>query len=267
MVIIACFYNVDLNLSFSIIYRSFTLLQMIGFSKGAAPEIEHFGISLSSNYLVIPSSEDSDETDRIEGKIKLSLNSPLNNIKSVDFRFVGGVVTHLKTSKQSLYGRIGLFDSKVTLSEEPNFEEDQEFDFFISLPAGSPASIDIPGLKIQYLMIAVLGFENGCCGLIPILQREPLLAKQEIKVHSIGLHSSFDSRSTCEDVKSKMQVALLDGDDKEFLIWTPNPLLLVKIEPVQYSCVDWTLRVQVDQNLTLDKFEYAVVESFTYRYT
>jgi hypothetical protein len=210
------------------------------------PEIKDFSLQLESNKIV---------NNKLKAQVLLDLVDPLMNIQSIHVRFVGGI----KTNHKSLVGYDKLFDSKIQLAQVSMLEPKEHiFDFELRVPEDIPCFMSYDAIKVEYLLICVIGFQNGCCGLIPILQRNPVTFKKEMHIVNLDLLDTFESR-----LGPDMKLIQLDAVD--YLIWNPAPFLLVKINPLQ-TIDDWFLRLQLDLNHVLDKVEFAVFEQSLLKY-
>jgi hypothetical protein len=233
--------------------------------KKLSKEVRDFKLELDCATLALPSNPTEKDKHRLEGKLTLDLLSKLTGVNQIQFRFVGGIVISSKLEKEGLsfYGTERLFDQTVVLSDQKEFEAQlHEFPFFLALPSGSPPSLNHPNIKIQYLVVAVVGFDNGCCGLIPVLQKHPVRVKRDVSVQNYGIHSSFESRVNQEEGEMKMK--LLD----DLIIWTPNDNLLVKIRPTQSSYQQpWDIICLMNVGYVLDRVEYEITEEKRFKYS
>jgi hypothetical protein len=211
-----------------------------------SPEIQEFSFRFASNKI---------ENYKLQGQVFLDLLDPLEGIKSIDLRFVGGI----KTSHKRLLGYTKLFDSKLTLCEASSLEPTQhKFDFEMCVPNNIPNSVNHSEIKVEYLLICVIGFQNGCCGLVPIFQRNPITLKKHLQLVSMELLETYDLRMGHD-------VTLMEHEENSYLIWNPTHYLLVKMNPLQ-AIDDWHFRLQLDLNYVIDKIEYGVFEQTLFKY-
>nr|KAJ3419690.1 hypothetical protein HK105_006625 [Polyrhizophydium stewartii] len=63
-----------------------------------------------------------------------------------------------------------------------------------------PPSVASEHIQVQYLLVAAVHFQNGCCGWIPMLARDSILAKREVRVRCgvVGVDSGFSSAGTTD---------------------------------------------------------------------
>ena len=231
--------------------------------KKLSDKVKDFDIKLSSPCLVIPASPGRKDQFRLEGTLRLDLLKRLETVKLIQFRFVGGVVVSLNSVEDGkfYYGTERLFDQTIIVSDDDHFDPKiYDFPINLSLPITSPPSIFTPNIRIQYLCVAIVGFENGCCGLIPILQQEPLRVKREIKVRNYGLLTGYKDRC----VSSEQSLMNLFGNA---LIWSPNDDFLVELLPFQNTHDPWTLRCQISIKFVIERVDYEIVEYSKLKYT
>ncbi|KAI8917940.1 hypothetical protein BC831DRAFT_554059 [Entophlyctis helioformis] len=147
---------------------------------------------------------------RLSGSVRLSLLEPLDKVRSIEFRFVGGVVSRLDDAEASLSlsglncnlrGTDRLFDKQISLyngAERGSVLEAKvhEFDFSLRLPAYMPPSVHSKHIQVQYLLVAAVHFESSCCGLqIPYFNRPSLVSKHEVIVRRDPyVHDGFEWR-------------------------------------------------------------------------
>ena len=170
-----------------------------------------------------------------------------------------------------------MFDQKITLHHEPILQESGVFEFCLKLPMEMPSEIKSDDLKIQYLVVAAISFQNGCWGWIPALSREPIMCKQELHVSRVNLYPSVLQRiqSIQEGLKADHQdaVLVLNEDPEELdqtTLWSPCPALLLttplkstiwtRIFPLglsvhadcQVTALHWSLVEQVEKNFVFN---------------
>jgi hypothetical protein len=210
------------------------------------PEIQEFSFRFASSRI---------EDYKLQGQVFLDLLDPLEGIKSIDLRFVGGI----KTTHKRLLGYTKLFDCKLTLCDASSLEPTQhKFDFEMRIPTNIPNSVNHSEIIVEYLLLCVIGFQNGCCGLLPIFQRNPISLKKELHLISMELLETYDLRMDHD-------TTLMEHEESSYLIWNPTNYLLVKMNALQ-TIDDWHFRLQLDLNYVIDKIEYGVFEQTLFKY-
>jgi hypothetical protein len=196
----------------------------------------------------------------ISGSVKLSAAVAIDNLLHLQLRFVGAVVvkSERKTPEKFSFDYIGssrLFDKVIVLSESRALDAGEyRFPFQLALPPGSPQSIHHERVIVEYLLVAVLSFRNGCFGLIPFLQKKPLLVKQVIPLVSQGLEKPYLSR-----VK---EIGDIIGD---FVFVFASEKVLVQIKPLQWGSF-WTVLIHVHKSLDLLQVTYALEQGSMFKY-
>ena len=94
----------------------------INYSKDLVNGVAEFDIQLARDTLILTSDptelEINPDASRLSGKVILTLTEPLRDVKSVEFRFVGGVVSKLEYDPV----RLTLFPSRWTLKRNTNIQ-------------------------------------------------------------------------------------------------------------------------------------------------
>ena len=227
--------------------------------KKLSASVSDFDIILATPSVTIPAI--ATKSIGLQANLRLVVDSKLEKVKDIQFRFVGGVVISLTTENEYFYNSERLFDQTIIVSDLDNLEpKTYEFPISLSLPTTSSPSIFTPNVRIQYLCVAVVGFENGCCGLVPILQQEPVRVKREIRVNNEGLLPGFKSRCISED----MDLMSLIGNS---LIWSPNDDFLLELGPSQTTVAPWHLMCQVSIDYVIERVDYKIVENSAFIFT
>ncbi|KAJ3256115.1 hypothetical protein HK103_005684 [Boothiomyces macroporosus] len=219
-----------------------------------------FDIVLQDDVVQIPLSN-ATESHKFSGKLVLDTKE-LQDVESIQFRFVGAIVCKHGKGESIWVGMDKMFDKVVTLFENERIPAGSyEFPFQLSLPNGSPPTIDTKKLRIQYMLVAVLGFQNGCCG-IPVLQKDPIRVRKEVFVCNTDLDILYE-----QSVVGIEDVNLTAVESKQrYIYWSPDSDFLVKMDPIQYIDADWNFMVQIDSKSTLELIEWKIIQHETFFY-
>lgn len=221
-----------------------------------------------------------EEPPRISGHVEVYFSTPHQDIQDVKLRFVGGVVSRSKAkgpatnnSKQVFVGSERLFDKTVTLVTQYVFEEGKHrFPFQLSLPSQLPPTFKTDLVTVEYLLVAVVGFQNGCCGLIPILQKDPLMDRSEIQVQVEGLHSSFPQqiRRTLKELndpdtddENRLEMGIID---ECLCVFPSDSSFMIQMNPVQSIYHNFPFSIQKSIASKITQLSFSVWEKCTYRY-
>jgi hypothetical protein len=231
-------------------------------------EILEFDIKLSSSTILVPSNKDSTaQRNKMEGQVILNVKTRLTKITAVELRFASAVVTKSNSIDQVLYGREKISDFKMTLCDSQELSVGRHvFPFGIEIPAGCPPSIKSSKLIIQYLLLAMISFDNGCCGLVPFLAKDPVWTKIELNVVNSDIHSSVFDRAEAYNCKSMMGLRTLPEQSNPVLYWSPSPILYIEINPLQSLGSVWTFNCALDDNFKIILFEYSIRENMILKY-
>ncbi|KAJ3271686.1 hypothetical protein HDV01_006465 [Terramyces sp. JEL0728] len=229
------------------------------FTKGEK-QVQGFDIVLEDDVVQIALSNTLD-SHKFAGKLVLE-TLDLHDVESIKFRFVGAIVCKHGQGENIWVGMDKMFDKVVTLFENESIPAGSyEFPFHLSLPNGSPPTIDSKKLRIQYMLVAVLGFKNGCCG-IPVLQKDPIRARKEVFVCNTDIDALYE-KST-EGIEN-LNLTAVESPAK-YLFWSPDTEFLVKMDPVQYIDADWNFLAQIDSQSTLELIQWKIIQHESYFY-
>ncbi|KAJ3302813.1 hypothetical protein HDV03_004565 [Kappamyces sp. JEL0829] len=157
-------------------------------------------------------------------------------------------------------GSVPLFDRTIQMPLPKGRElpaGKHRYPFQIALPPNSPPSMKNERMIVEYLMVGMIAYENGCCGAIPILQRSPVSCKRQVVVKTTGFHESYYDR--IQDAG----YALSQG----VLYCFPGPDLLIKLNPVQHPASPaWTVQLQARSDIVLKQLDYSVWQHGVYTY-
>lgn len=251
----------------------------------SVPEIAAFEIKLDSPTLYLETVSSAPGT--INGRVVLSLISDLHNVRAIDLRFVGGVVSRFDPpdSSLNLRGSQQLFDQKLVLLEcdaahvfEPR---SYSFDFCIQVPNEMPSSIQSRDLKVQYLLVAALSFKNGCYGMIPILAQEPIVQKCEIQVVRLFMY-----RDIVENIPSQLPTTITNDPDAQknamlmlyrvenaelianepVVIWTPCDQFFATIYVLSAMDQPLSLGISFKESATIQSLRWSFIQSIKYTF-
>ncbi|KAI9011118.1 hypothetical protein BC832DRAFT_549733 [Gaertneriomyces semiglobifer] len=214
---------------------------------------------------------------KLEGVVKLHLNSVLNTVKAISFRFVAGAVAKLDGPQESymLRGPQRLFDRTVSLWESTDSQpylqaQEHAFRFALKVPSHMPASIQFEGGQIQYMLVASVHWKNiTLCGLsLPtFLQWRPVVINCEVPVRHVPSVAAVVRRIQSRDQK-QVRVAIPDSESSvPKTIWTPAQDVEVSV-PVILSARDETVPVDLHlpASAELVSFQWKLEQHATYQY-
>ena len=232
-----------------------------------------------SSHLCISNNSKSGNPQRLAGHVEVTFKIPHSDIQDIKLRFVGGVVARSKPkglateqAKEVFVGSDRLFDKTVILSNQSHFTEGKhKFPFQLSLPSQLPPSFKSDHVLVEYLLVAVVGFQNGCCGMIPILQKDPLMDRCDIQVTTTGLHESFErqiQKTLAEDTDEDInEIDFEMGIIEECLcVFPSDSAFMLQMSPVQSLYHDFPISIQKPLDTQIKRLSFSVWEKCTYKY-
>lgn len=167
--------------------------------------------------------------------------------------------THLYVGKEKLFERF------IQLSDATSLDKGiHSFPFQLSLPSKFPPSFNNGRLMVEYMVIAIVGFENGCCGLIPGLQKDPLVQKRKLDVAVEGLHHRFAAR--LEMFNQQEESGVLGMMNDCLCAFPVNSSLMIQMNPMQSMYQDWPISIQKPRNLVLQAIEFEIWQQSEFHY-
>ncbi|EGF80635.1 hypothetical protein BATDEDRAFT_24411 [Batrachochytrium dendrobatidis JAM81] len=285
--------------------------------------IDLFEIRLPSTHIILPrgfkqadfhavakSNRDTGQGVELNGSVVLKSLVQLDRVQAIQVRFVGCIISKHDTNQCSLRGSERLFDQKITLFEGNHQTSllgsiTHVFDFTVRVPSYMPASTSTSHMQVEYLLVAAVHFEHGCCGLLPLFSQDSIVTRQEVIIMydwDIGaefeqLVKVYGQRLICENKeksngKEKPMLGLCsiqvdsaleigsstynEGVDDQknstpfWIIWTPSSYVLARFPPSMSShAMNFPIKVVLAKNWVPIHLNWSItqMESYEFWYT
>ncbi|TPX68341.1 hypothetical protein SpCBS45565_g03157 [Spizellomyces sp. 'palustris'] len=258
------------------------------------PEIDIYDIILDRQEVVLREDEKAaGPYSKLEGVVRLHLNSPLKGVRALSFRFVAGAVAKWDSPElnANLRGPERLFDRTIYLWDKsdpdaaPYLDAQQhEFRFALKIPGRMPPSLRFPQGQVQYMLVAAIEWEATCFGIpVPFWSWRSIITKKEVPVRKIpGKVESVIRRLKDMSHHDEKKVWILysgdvnEGNESRSLrrpldsgrtVWSPIPVIDITL-PTRFPLTDPVIPVTVHtvEDAELIELRWTLRQHALYRY-